>query len=168
MKTLYLVRHAKSSWKEKGLADKDRPLNKRGAEYADMMVNLLKKVNNIPDSIITSPAKRASDTAIIFSKGFFENPDQIQTNELLYMADYEDFISVIKEVKEEFSKMMLFSHNPGITFFACAVSNADIENIPTCGIVRIDFNIDSWKNISTVKGEVVFFEYPKKYTIENE
>ena len=64
--------------------------------------------------------------------------------------------------------MMLFSHNPGITFFACAVSNADIENIPTCGIVRIDFNIDSWKNISTVKGEVVFFEYPKKYTIENE
>ena len=168
MKTLYLVRHAKSSWKDKDLVDKARPLKERGVTNAGLMAKILKKGNNIPDLIISSPAVRANETAKLIADNLGIDKNSIITEENLYMADYDDFASVIKQAPENTNKVMLVSHNPGITFYACAVSNADIDNIPTCGIVRIDFNIDSWKNISTVKGEVIFFEYPKKYTIDNE
>ncbi len=163
MKTLYLVRHAKSSWKNEDLKDTERPLKKRGIKNAEFMAKLLKKNDNMPDMIASSPAARAFDTAGIFSEKFEIDKKNIFMSDKLYMADYDDFISVIKEFPENISRAMLFSHNPGLTYFACAVSGARIDNIPTCGIARIDFEINNWNAINTTKGKLIFFEFPKKY-----
>ncbi len=163
MKTLYLVRHAKSSWKNEDLNDIERPLKKRGIRNAEFMAKLLKKSNNIPELITSSPAVRAFDTARIFSEKFEIDKNNILKIDKLYMADYDDFISVIKEFPENINKAMLFSHNPGLTYFVCAVSGANIDNITTCGIVRLDFEINNWNAINTMKGKLIFFEFPKKY-----
>lgn len=164
MRSLYLVRHAKSSWDIPGLSDLERPLNKRGKHDAPMMGKLLKNMGEIPDLIITSPAKRANSTAKRIATEIDYNEKGITINDLLYMADIENFIEVIKDVNEKFKKIMIFSHNYGITDFANYISTSDIENIPTCGVVKIDFKFDSWNKIKKEKGKLVFFEYPKKYT----
>ncbi len=164
MRSLYLVRHAKSSWDTPGLSDLERPLNKRGKQDAPMMGKLLKNLGEIPDLIITSPAKRANSTAKRIATEIDYNEKVIIINDLLYMADIENFIEVIKDVNEKFKKIMIFSHNYGITDFANYISTSDIENIPTCGVVKIDFKFDSWNKIKKEKGKLVFFEYPKKYT----
>ena len=168
MKTLYLVRHAKSSWKYKELKDIDRPLKKRGKKNADFIAKLLKKNNNIPELLISSSAKRAFDTAEIFAKIFKLKQDKIIKNEKLYMADYDDFVAAINEIHEEINNAMLFGHNPGLTYFACAITEDDIDNIPTCGIVRIDFDVNSWNELSSRKGKFVFFEFPKKHKIQGD
>ena len=79
------------------------------------------------------------------------------------MADTEDFYSAIQNVPGSVYNLMIFSHNYGITNFANFISGSEIDNIPTCGLVRIDFNIETWKQITETKGELIYFEYPKKY-----
>jgi phosphohistidine phosphatase len=91
--------------------------------------------------------------------------DNIFKKDKLYMANYNDFVQIIKEIPEQVKSAMIFGHNPGLTFFACTITKENIENIPTAGVVRIDFNINSWQEISSVKGKLIFFEYPKKYSI---
>jgi phosphohistidine phosphatase len=163
MKTLYLVRHAKSSWKHEGLKDIERPLKKRGVKNAEFMSKILKKGNNIPELLISSPAIRAYDTSKIFAEKFGNDGKNIIKDEKLYMADYDDFISVISEIPDKINSVMVFSHNPGITYFASTVSKTDIDNIPTCGVVRIDIDFDSWREINNAPGKFIFFDYPKKY-----
>lgn len=166
MLSLYLIRHAKSSWDTPGLKDNERPLNKRGKIDAPKMGKILKNRGEFPDLIISSPAKRAYSTAKRIAKELKYNIDNILKDEKLYMADTEDFLSVIRNTKKNVYKLMILSHNYGITYFANYISGSDINNIPTCGIVRIDFEIDSWEQINTNKGKLVYFEYPKKYLNE--
>jgi len=165
MKSLYLVRHAKSSWDSPELSDLERPLNKRGKSDAPMMGRQLFKQNEIPDILISSNAKRAFFTAKRIAKELDYPVKKILVDEKLYMADTEDFIKVIYAVHDNYEKTMLFSHNYGITYFANYISDSNIDNIPTCGIVRIDFDMDSWKEIKNKKGNLVFFDYPKKHKI---
>ncbi len=163
MKTLYLVRHAKSSWDFPDLEDIDRPLSSRGKHDAPLMGRILKKMKEEPDKIISSHAKRAFSTAkrIAEEIGYPKKDIEIETR--LYMTGSSDFIDVISEQKKNVNSIMLFSHNPGITSFANSISDAAIENIPTCGIVRIDFDINKWNEIAETKGKMIYFEYPKKY-----
>lgn len=143
-------------------------MKKRGLKNAAFIAKLLKKGNNIPEMIITSPAIRAYDTAKIFSEKFNLNYEDIIREDRLYMADYDDFVQVIKEIPELVKSAMILGHNPGLTFLGCAITNEDIENIPTSGVVRIDLDINLWLEISSMKGTLTFFEYPKKYSIANE
>jgi phosphohistidine phosphatase len=166
MRKLFLVRHAKSSWDNPGLSDIDRPLNGRGKENAPKMGELLKQREGSVDLIISSPAKRARSTAKRIAKQLDYKPKNIEINELLYLADTDDFFEVIKKTPDEAKNLMLFSHNFGITYFANFISGENIDNIPTCGVVRIDFEMDSWKDIKKQKGKLVYFEYPKKYSTE--
>lgn len=163
MYSLYLVRHGKSSWAELGLKDSSRPLNRRGKHDAPMMGKLLKNMGEIPDLIVSSPAKRAFTTAkyIAGETGYKEN--NIIIYDSLYMADTSNFINVIEKVNKDINRLMLLSHNYGITNFANFISNSNIHNIPTCGIVKINFDFDSWEKINNEKGKLEFFEYPKKY-----
>lgn len=163
MKSLILVRHAKSSWDSPGLSDKERPLNNRGKHDAPMMGKLLNKLGLKADLIISSPAKRARQTAKRIAKEIGYKEEDIQVDNNLYMAGIEDFNNVIGSVKDKINTLFVFSHNYGITDFANYISNSDIDNIPTCGIVRIDLEIDSWRKIKNEKGKLIFFEYPKKY-----
>ncbi len=162
MKTLYLIRHAKSSWKNPSLKDAERPLNCRGKKDAPNMGRLLEKQKDIPELIISSPAKRALDTAKKIAREVGYPLKKIVIEQKLYMAEQSDFIAVIEKVKKSVNSLMIFSHNFGLTLFANYISGSDIINIPTCGIVRIDFEIEKWKEITKAKGTLIFFEYPKK------
>lgn len=167
MRSIYLVRHAKSSWDSHGLADRDRPLNGRGKNDALKMGRLLAERNEVPELIISSPAKRAFSTAKRIANELGYKVKHIEKNELLYMADTEEFFTVITETPKKVHKLMLFSHNYGITYFANYISGSNIENIPTCGIVRVDFEAESWKDIANQKGKLIYFEYPKMYSTKN-
>lgn len=158
------MRHAKSSWDTPGLNDSERPLNNRGKKNAPFMGKLLKGKNEIPDLIISSPAKRAYSTAKRIAEEVSYPVKKIFKEEKLYMADTGEFLSVIGNTLQNINKLMLISHNSGITRFANFISGENLDNIPTAGIVRIDFDMDSWSQITETKGKMIFFEYPKKYT----
>lgn len=162
MKTIYLVRHAKSSWKEAGLSDFERPLNKRGQHDAPFMAKLLAKKDEMPEVIVSSPALRALTTAKIFASEF-NSDTQIVEEEKIYEAGLGNLIKIINNLQETFNTVMIFGHNPGLTYLANYLGDKSIDNIPTCGIVKITFDINSWQDISDGSGKIVFFEYPKKY-----
>lgn len=163
MKKLLLVRHAKSSWDYPGLTDFERPLNKRGHHDAPMMGKILKEKNIIPDLIISSPASRAITTARYLAENMDFPLKNINTDERLYEAGPSDITNVISEVDKSVNSLMIVSHNPGLTEVADNLTGKVIENIVTSAIFSIDFNTDSWKNISKKNARIGFYEYPKKY-----
>ena len=163
MKKLYLIRHAKSSWSNPGLPDIERPLNKRGKRDAPFMGKLLNNVGVRPDVIITSQAKRAYRTAKTIAKEIDFPIKNIVKNNLIYEADTREFISVLKSIPDNADIAMLFGHNPGLTIVNNYLTDKYIDNIVTCGIVEIEFNINSWKDISENTGKIISYEYPKKY-----
>ncbi len=160
-KTLYLVRHAKSSWKHTSLGDTERPLNKRGKHDAPMMGKILKERGEIPELLISSPAKRAASTAKFIAKEINYPEKKIILNNELYFADINNYLNLIEKFDDGIERIMLFTHNPGITYFVNYLSGSNIENIPTAGIARIDLSINSWKEIKTSQGKLNFFIYPK-------
>lgn len=163
MKKLYLVRHAKSSWDNTHLEDHERPLNSRGERDAPFMANLLKEQIELPDLIISSTAKRAFITAEIFAEVFGTEHNKLIKDENLYNAPTYKLMEIINNIPDEFSNVMIFAHNPGLTMLANHIGDNYIDNIPTCGFLEIDFNLNSWKEIENNLGKIIKFEYPKKY-----
>lgn len=161
MKILTLIRHAKSSWDDPAIDDFDRPLNKRGKRDAPFMGEKLKSLGQTPDLILSSPAKRARKTAGIFAENVGYPAEAIILKPTLYLANPSTFLNVIRSVDNSFNKLFLVSHNPGITECANMLTKSFIANIPTTGIVSVKFDIQKWEDITT--GELLFFEYPKKY-----
>jgi phosphohistidine phosphatase len=163
MKTLLVIRHAKSSWDEEGLSDFDRPLNERGKRDAPEMAKRLKEKGINPDIIVSSPAKRAFSTARRMAKVFDYDKDKIKTDRRLYHADSGTIITVLREVKDKHNLVMIFGHNPGLTDFVNSLlsNNSMIDNVPTCGVVAFSLEIDNWKELKTKSGKMLFFDYPK-------
>lgn len=161
MKTLLLVRHAKSDWGNPVLEDFDRPLNERGKRDTPAMARRLLDKNINIDAIISSPAKRAAKTAKAFAESYDLKKSRLQFKEELYMAGSAAFTAVIESADEKFESIAVFSHNPGITGFANELTNARIDNIPTCGVFAIKINTDTWKNFRNAPKEFWFFDYPK-------
>ncbi len=163
MKTLYLVRHAKSSWKNPAFSDIERPLNKRGKRDAPLMGNKLKERGIIPGLIVTSPAIRARITAknIAVEIGFPEK--EILINENIYESLSGELINVIHNFDNKYNSIMMFGHNPGFTMLNNYLTDHYIDNIPTCGVVGIHFN-SSWKSVQSGSGKSLFFIYPKMFT----
>jgi len=166
MRTIYLVRHAKSSWKNAELDDIDRPLNGRGVRNAYEMAGRLEQQNIVPDILVTSPAIRAAHTAIIFARVLGYPGTKIRFNEDLYGVASHQFLEIIQEIKDSRKTAMLFSHNPGVTNLANDLvgNEAEIENVPTSGIVCVEYNVNSWSKIKPYTGKLYFFDYPKKMT----
>ena len=156
-KILYLLRHAKSSWKDPNLSDFDRPLNKRGKHDAPFMAEKMKAKGIRPESIISSPAKRAKKTARIFSE-ILESPLYLDAK--LYAASIEEMLWIIEKSFETQDEVMVVGHNPELTVLNDLLSDKEIFNIPTAGIVAIRFNAYP---IETHQGEQLFFAYPKQY-----
>ena len=163
MKRLYLIRHAKSSWKHPELADFDRPLNKRGKRDAPRMGKRLRKHHAKPDLIISSPAKRALKTAKIIAKEIGFPVKAIATNEAIYTADTSLLLNVIQRIEDSFDCVMLFGHNPALTMLANYLTSYRVENMPTCSIFCVDFEINSWKEVWQGRGRFAFMDYPKKH-----
>lgn len=164
MKTLYIVRHAKSSWDNPELSDFERPLNERGKRDAPRMAKRLKEKDLHPDIVISSPAKRALSTARRICKVLGFSKDNIRTDRRLYHADDEMMLSVIREVPSKANKLVIFAHNPGLTDFVNSINDEDldIDNVPTCGVVAFSFNTENWSSIQWNSGKLLFFDYPKK------
>ncbi|PKQ70374.1 phosphohistidine phosphatase SixA [Raineya orbicola] len=163
MKTLYLLRHAKSSWKNPELADFERPLNRRGKKDAPAMGKFLKFQKVQIDLIVCSPAKRTRKTAKKVAKEIFYPKQKILYKKEIYEANIADLFSVVQETPNEIHSLMLVGHNPSLNDFAnLLLPENPIENIPTAGIVAISFAVNSWQEIEENTGKLLFFEYPKK------
>ncbi len=162
MKTLFLLRHAKSNWKYPELDDFERPLNKRGRSSLLTMGERLNNLKVSPDLILSSPANRAAMTARAIGDIIHYPLDKIQYREALYMAGDDILINLLKEIKDSVKKLMLIGHNPGLTDLANYVSDQGTVNIPTCGVFCVDLEIRSWKDIREHCGRLRFFEFPKK------
>ncbi len=164
MKNLILVRHAKSSWENRSISDFERGLNNRGEKDAPFMAGILKKKNIKIDLIISSPAKRAITTAKIFAEELMVPEKKIAYNENIYEADRKDLLEVIIETHDSVNNLMLFGHNPGLTYLSNYLCDFEIDNLPTCGIMGMQLNFDSWKFLGNKSCGFNFFEYPKKYS----
>ncbi len=163
MKTLYLIRHAKSDWSDPLLNDFDRPLNKRGKRDAPLMGNSLAKADIFPDLILSSPAVRALMTAVEIAKQISYESDLIIYNEALYAANCDAIRDVVASIPSTCQTLFLIGHNPGLTEFAEYISGHTIENIPTCGIISVKLKEDDWNSIGKDSARFVSFDYPKKH-----
>ena len=164
MKNLYLTRHAKSSWGNPGLADIDRPLNSRGKKAAPSMGKLIMDKGEKPELLISSPANRAFSTANAFAAAMGLRETDVLIKDTIYGAGVHQLLNLVQDVDDLYNSIMLFGHNPTFTSFGNMVSGENIMNIVTCGVVRIDFEFSSWKNIDFNSGRMIYYEYPKKYT----
>lgn len=161
MKQLLLIRHAKSDWDNPLLEDIDRPLNDRGKRDAPLMAHRLLDKKIRIDAFISSPAKRARKTAQLFTKEYKKGKDSILFSEELYLAGPAVFFEVIAQASDDDDSIAVFSHNPGITDFANLLTDARIDNIPTCGVFGIRAPIKHWKEFKEAQKEFWFFDYPK-------
>jgi phosphohistidine phosphatase len=163
MKTLTLVRHAKSSWKDRGLSDRERPLNKRGEHDAPLMGRFVAEAGVRPSQIISSPAVRAWTTARIFAGELGYPIEFLQREDGLYLASLDNLLDVVATQDVGFSNLMLFAHNPGLTDFANYLVPGLTNNLPTSGAVSVNLDSDDWMLYDRPKTELVFYDYPKKH-----
>ena len=163
MKTLYLIRHAKSSWSYPELEDFERPLSNRGRKSALLMGAILKKLKAAPDLMISSPANRAAMTARMIADVIHYPLDKIQYSETIYLADETVLIQVIKNMNNSVNRAMLIGHNPGLTGLANYLGDQPINDIPTGGVCCMDLKIASWRGIREHGGKLRFFEFPKNH-----
>jgi len=162
MKTIYLVRHAKSSWSNPRLSDFNRPLNKRGKRDAPFMGEQLEEMEINPDLIISSPAKRAKKTALHIAEKISYPTKKIILKDEIYDASEKTLLNLIKKVDDKIESLMIFAHNPGLTQLNNYISKKYIDNIPTCGIVALESE-NKWSDVGKNSCKFLFFEYPKKY-----
>jgi phosphohistidine phosphatase len=163
MKTLILIRHAKSSWKENNLSDFQRPLNKRGKRDAPIIGKVLLKMGLKPDMVISSPAVRASDTAEIICTELGIEKSKIHFDEDIYEAATDDLLEIIQSVEEDVNTLLIFGHNPGLTNLSNFLTDQYIDNIPTTGVVGLSYVSGKWTELNRKDCKIIFFEFPKKY-----
>ena len=161
MKTLFLIRHAKSSWGDTALPDKDRPLNDRGRRDAPKIGERLAKRDVKPDLILSSPAMRALKTAEIIGKKLDYRRKDIVVDDRLYAVEADDLLDVIRKLGDKLERVMLFGHNPELTELAHRLSSK-ITHMPTCAVAEFTFDAKSWSKIGKVKPARVTLDYPKK------
>lgn len=163
MKTLYIIRHAKSSWDDPNLTDFDRPLNNRGKSDAKMMAEIFANQVKSVGAFVSSTAKRAVKTTNQFIERDDLSYNTIEYTDLLYHASAQKIADVIAGQENQNDSIAIVGHNPGLTDFANEFGNVTIDNLPTTGILAFAFDIEKWENVLSGDGKLLFFEYPKRY-----
>ena len=162
MKTLYLLRHAKSSWEQPSLRDFERPLAERGLnDIAKMGQRFLEQGRQV-ECIVSSPAVRAKTTALLFAREIGYPEDAISANPELYFAGAPMFLKAASLVDEHFQSVMLVGHNPAITEFVNDMCNSGIDNIPTSGLVELSLPVEHWSEVKYGIAELIDFDFPKR------
>lgn len=161
---LYLVRHAKSSWSDSSLSDRDRPLNKRGRRSAPDMGRRLAAQNQLPDLIISSPAKRANSTARKIAKEVGYDRSKIVTDENMYFSGTGSMLEMLENVDDRYDSVMIVGHNPAMTTLMNMLSGSSVDNMPTCAVALIDFPIMSWSDLHSADGQLLTYDFPKNTT----
>lgn len=162
MKTLTVVRHAKSSWSDASLADRDRPLNDRGEHDAPMMGTRMTEAGIRPSLMVSSPAVRAWTTARLIAAELGYPREFLQREDDLYLASVGDIIDVIGRQDTGFNSLMLFGHNPGLTEFANFLVPNLTPNVPTCGVVSVSLDTDEWDLSPLPPCELEVYDFPKR------
>jgi phosphohistidine phosphatase len=159
MKNLTLIRHGKSGY-ELGLSDKKRTLAERGISDSTLVAQ--KYLPNLPADflIISSTAIRASQTAQIFAKTFLAFEDEIAFKDDLYTFDSRELEKIIKSTNDNVTNLLIFGHNDAISDFVNKFGDIYIDNVPTSGLVSIDFESDSWGEIQ--KGKTIKTIFPSE------
>lgn len=163
MKSLYIIRHAKSSWDSGAKSDFDRPLNKRGQRDAPLMGSVLKERGVLPDLILSSSAKRAKKTALIIAQKIGYKEDDAIFDEDLYLASANEILEMIQNVDSHVETLFVIAHNPGMTDFINYFCKERISNLPTTGVFFMEFDILDWKSLKANSAQNCFFDYPKKH-----
>jgi phosphohistidine phosphatase len=154
MKTLLVLRHAKSSWKAPDIADHDRPLNKRGERDAPRVGRLLRKRGWSPDLILSSTALRARRTAeLVAEAARFDR--ELRSVPELYLAEAEVCLALLRGLDEDVERVLLVGHNPGLEQLVHLVSGAD-ETMPTAALARIEFDASGWSDLRRGRLDVVW------------
>jgi len=161
MKNLYIVRHGKSTWDLEGISDIDRPLKERGINDGYVMAKKLLSQNRIPEIIMSSPAARALHSATIFARTFIYPYSKMVINEALYLTGTGSTLVIIQQTDDDVPSLMIFGHNPTFTDLANYFVHNEIDNIPTTGIVGLQFETISWKDIKSLGPKDWFFDFPK-------
>ena len=161
MKTLFLVRHAKSVNHLTAAADINRSLNERGIKDATEMAKKLVKHNILIDRFVSSPAVRAKMTAEIFVNQYNRKAEEIQFAPELYHGSPEIFDRVIAGLDDQFDHVAVFAHNPGITEYAGSLTSTRISHMPTGSSFAVASSIHSWKDFPDAKKDFIFFHTPK-------
>ncbi|MDP5044246.1 MAG: histidine phosphatase family protein [Leeuwenhoekiella sp.] len=159
MKTLYLVRHAKSSW-EFNLEDHLRPLNQRGIEDATKMGVFIREKISIPQRIVSSDAVRAKSTAILYLKELGIPEERLELDARLYDFTGNKLDTVIKSCDNRIDRLMIFGHNNALTFWVNQYGSKSIDNVSTAAFTAITFDVNDWSAIK--KGETVLYVKPKQ------
>ena len=161
MKTLLIIRHAKSSWDSPTLKDFDRPLNERGHKDAPMMAERLLQKKISIDAFVTSTAKRAITTTEYFHKAYKAASSQLVPIKELYQAQTEDFYKVINSLQDNWDTVAIFSHNPGITALVNNFDVGGVDDMPTCAVFGVTAEIEHWKDFEAAEKRFLLFDYPK-------
>jgi len=163
MKTIYIVRHAKSSWEYDGIEDVDRPLKKRGIKDAYLISKVLKEKISKPDSFIVSSANRAMHTGVIFCNVMGFPMANLKINKSLYSFSDGYLVKTIKALDNAYDSAIIFSHDHGINTFVNSFGSIPISHVPTCGVIGIEFETEHWKNIKS--GKTVLKEFPRHHKV---
>lgn len=166
MKSLYMLRHAKALPADAFTNDFERALSEKGKKDAEDMGGFLAFKEVKLDLIITSSARRAWKTAKKVAKRIEYSKELIVSDFRLYEAGSDEIFEIARSIDDKYSAVMICGHNPCLTRFANIVLDKTwIDDIPPCGICRIDFKIQSWKDLGEKSGALAFFEYPLKKII---
>ncbi len=162
MKTLTIVRHAKSDWANDTLHDAHRPLNERGYMDANVIAKQTVKKIEKPDYWLTSPAIRAYSTAIIFANAFKFDAEKIVIKQKIYEATVKNLKQIVSAIPDNYKHVILFGHNPSLTNYFNEISDSFADNIPTCGVLHLTSPANKWKEFSNTKLQNDFYLYPKE------
>jgi phosphohistidine phosphatase len=162
MKTLIMVRHAKSDWTNPLQKDFDRTLNERGLANAPMMGSRLLQRGILIDSILSSTARRAEQTANLIANSLQYPSANINWQAHLYHAEPDTIFDCISETKNTINNLLVVCHNPGITNFVNSICGVVTANMPTCGMAAFQIATDDWNELYLSKSKLLFFDFPKK------
>jgi len=160
MRTLYITRHAKSSWNDPRIDDFDRVLNERGQRDAPFMAKTFGARGEGVDLLVSSPAARAKTTATFFHDMSGLELPPIQEIPAIYLASLHTLLSVVNRLPDSAARIMLFGHNPGLSELTAYLTNSAIGELPTCATVRIDLPVDHWSEVSGGLGDLIWYDYP--------
>lgn len=161
MKTLFLARHAKSSWKHPELPDHDRPLNRRGRDDLPRMGSFLAVHYAPPQYLVTRSAVRARTTARSLARAFGLTLDVVVETPRLYRADVTDLLAIVRDLPNECDRSMRVGHDPVMTASLNLISGADLDHLPTCGVARIESAVVDWRAFRPGDGRLMSLDTPK-------
>ena len=159
MKTIYLIRHAKSSWDEHTIEDHERPLNERGRQDAEKMAEYLKDQGIRPDFALCSTAKRTKETFSYFTRFFDSLP--LHLTKKLYLASVSALEEEIHAIQNEYSHVLLFGHNNGVSALVSIILEKNVD-LPTCSFTQIEFPVNDWKEADLKNARIIAAISPKE------